>query len=339
MAKNLSYTERLKIEILYKDHVSQREIAVRLGRHYNTIYNEIKRGKTRLRNGQTWLEYDYYSAEIGQSKHEKQCANKGRDLKIGNDYAFVNHVEDCIVNKKFSPYATLQSAKGKFKTDICLTTLYHYIDMGLFLNVTNKDLPCKKDTPANAYKAVRPSYKNLKGKSIEKRPKSVYERSEFGHWELDTVVGGKGKSKECLMVLTERMTRNEILMKLASKCMDEVTKALDRLETAYGAENFKQTFKTITCDNGTEFLNSKGIEKSLYSSEPRTTVYYCHPYCSSERGSNENQNKLVRRWCPKGCDFSNYTDEQIQNIQDWINNYPRKLFNGKSSNEYMISLS
>lgn len=339
MAKNLSYAERIKIETMLKDGITQREIAKRLGRHYNTINYEIKKGLTKLRNGSTWLEYDFYSADIGQKKHNEHNANKGRDLKIGNDYAFVRHVEDCILNKRYSPYATLQTAKGRFKTDICLTTLYHYIDKGIFLNVTNKHLPVKKNARETSYDAVRPSYKNIRGKSIEKRPKAVYGRSTFGHWELDTVVGGKGKSRACLLVLTERKSRNEIIMKLASKTMDEVVKAFDALETAYGAEHFKQIFKTITSDNGVEFLDSEGIEKSKYTSEPRTALFYCHPYCSSERGSNENQNKLIRRFCPKGCDFGDYTDEEIRDIQDWINNYPRKIFNGMSSNEYIASFA
>uniref|UniRef100_UPI004056AF9C IS30 family transposase n=1 Tax=Acetatifactor sp. TaxID=1872090 RepID=UPI004056AF9C len=337
MAKNLTYTERIKIETMLKDGLTQREIATRLNRHYNTINYEIKRGLTQLRDGATWLEYDYYSAEIGQKKHDEHNANKGRDLKIGNDYAFVHHVEDCIVNKHYSPYAALQTAKGKFKTDICLTTLYHYIDSGIFLNVTNKHLPIKKNDRKTSYNAVRTSYKNLRGKSIEERPKAVNERDTFGHWELDTVVGGKGKSRACLMVLTERKSRNELIMKLASKTMEEVVRAFNTIESLYGAERFKETFKTITSDNGVEFLDAEGIEKSQYTDEPRTTLYYCHPYCSSERGSNENQNKLIRRFCPKGCDFADYTDEQIQEIQEWINNYPRKLFNGLSSNQYIES--
>lgn len=339
MSKNLSYRERIEIETMLKDGITQREIARRLGRHYNTINYEIKKGNTMLRDGQTWLEYKYYSAEIGQANHEKHNANKGRDLKIGNDYAFVRHVENCILNKKYSPYATLQTAKGKFKTDICLTTLYHYIDKGIFLNVTNKHLPIKRNTRKNVYKPVRPSYKALRGKSIEKRPKSIYRRDTFGHWELDTVVGGVGKSRACLMVLTERKSRNEIIMKIASKTQEEVVKAFDTLEKLYGTSRFKSMFKTITSDNGVEFLDSDGIEKSKITDSKRTTLYYCHPYCSSERGSNENQNKLIRRFCPKGCNFDDYTDEQIKDIENWINNYPRKLFNGLSSNQYMQSLA
>lgn len=330
----LTANERIKIEYMLEDGYSQREIAKRLGRHYNTIYKEIKRGLVTLRDGRTWLDYTVYKADVGQRIQQEHAANKGAPLKIGNDMEFVRFVEHMVLDKKYSPYAVLQAARGKYRTQICKTTLYKYIDMGLFMNVTNKDLPVKKDAPKNAHEPVRAAYNNRRGKSIEERPKAVNKRNSFGHWELDTVVGGRGKSSQCLLVLTERKTRYEIIMKLADKTMDSVVKAFHRLEDAYGLEAFKERFKTITADNGTEFFDSVGIEQSP-TGEQRTTLYYCHPYCPSERGTNENTNKLIRRHCPKGCDFADYSDEDMQNVQDWVNNYPRKLFGGKSASDML----
>ena len=151
---------------------------------------------------------------------------------------------------------------------------------------------------------------------------------------MDTVVSGTGKSKACLLVLSERATREELIYKIAGKSCEYVIKALDRLERKIGTKTFRENFKTITCDNGVEFLNFEGIEKSSRNKRTkRTKVYYCHPYCSSERGTNENQNKLIRRFIPKGANIDDYTDEQIIYIQNWINNYPRKIFDGKSSNQ------
>ena len=66
----------------------------------------------------------------------------------------------------------------------------------------------------------------------------------------------------------------------------------------------------------------------------RTKVYYCNPYNACERGSNENANKLIRRWIPKGSHISKFTDKYIQDLQDWINTYPRKIFDYLSSQEY-----
>ncbi len=330
----LTESERQRIEYMLQDGYTQREIARRLGRHYNTINREIKQGLVTLRDGKTWIDYTVYKSDVAQRKHNEKQTNKGAPLKIGNDMDFVRFVEQKIVQEKYSPYAVLQLAKGKFRTQICKTTLYKYIDMGLFLNLTNKDLPIKKDPRQKSYKPLRRAYNNVRGKSIEERPKAVKSRNSFGHWEMDTVVSGKGKSTSCVLVLTERLSRNEIILKMPDKTMTSVVRALDKLETLYGQDGFKKCFQTITADNGTEFYNHKGIERSIYGGQ-RTTVYFCHPYCPSERGSNENANKLIRRHFPKGCDFADYTQEQINKVQDWINNYPRALFGGKSSADMM----
>ena len=170
--------------------------------------------------------------------------------------------------------------------------------------------------------------------SIEKRPKEVYDRLSYGHWELDTVESGKGDSS-CLFVFTERMTREELIYKAEGKNQKSLLKILNRIERNLTAPVFRETFKTITCDNGVEFLDMDAMEKSYYNKVmKRTKVYYCHPYNACERGSNENANKLIRRWIPKGSHISKFTDEYIKDIQDWINTYPRKIFDYLSSQEY-----
>ena len=107
--------------------------------------------------------------------------------------------------------------------------------------------------------------------------------------------------------------------------MEMVVKALDNLEEKWGAL-FSQIFKTITVDNGSEFSDCKGIERSALGEGSRTKVYYCHPYSSWERGSNEVTNRMVRRKVPKGTNFDDRTEEDIQEVENWINNYPRELF-------------
>jgi IS30 family transposase len=95
---------------------------------------------------------------------------------------------------------------------------------------------------------------------------------------------------------------------------------------------FSETFKTITCDNGCENLDFEGIENSVRNKRKRTKVYYAHPYSSWERGTNENINKMICRFIPKGIDISAFSVKQITQIQHWINNYPRRIFNGLSAN-------
>lgn len=96
------------------------------------------------------------------------------------------------------------------------------------------------------------------------------------------------------------------------------------LEREYGA-NFSKIFRTITVDNGSEFSDCAGMEKSCRRKGNRTKIYYCHPYSLYERGSNENVNKMIRRWFPKGTDFRKVTAKAIQKVEDWINNYPREI--------------
>lgn len=149
---------------------------------------------------------------------------------------------------------------------------------------------------------------------------------------MDCVVGKKGTSKT-LLVLTERCTRMEIVRLMKDHTAKSVVKALDGIERQCGMNRFSKLFKTITVDNGAEFQDCDGIERSVFRSRLRTKVYFCHPYSSWERGSNENQNKLVRRHYPKGYDFTKTTQAEIRKVENWINNYPREIFGFYSSSD------
>ena len=150
---------------------------------------------------------------------------------------------------------------------------------------------------------------------------------------MDTVRGQQGKSKKSLLVLTERKSRIEIIDLLKDGTSKQVIKALNRLERELGEKKFREIFKTITVDNGVEFSDWKGMERSRRNKRNRTKIYYCHPYSSYERGSNENQNKLIRRHIPKGEDIKLYSKKTIKWIEKWINHYPRELFGGRCAEE------
>ena len=97
----------------------------------------------------------------------------------------------------------------------------------------------------------------------------------FGHWELDIVVG-KLKIKSALMVMTERSIGMEIIRKIESKSQECIVRELDKIERKIGTKRFRETFKTITCDNSCENLDFKGMEKSVLTNIPRTQVFYVH---------------------------------------------------------------
>ena len=330
--KHLNYEQRIKIEALSKTGMKSEEIALYIGCSGRTVRRELAKGRTKLLNSDLTTKTEY-SADIGQQKHDYAATAKGPMLKIGKDYELVKYIEHLIINKKMSPYAAAEKIKqsGKFKTTISYKTIYNYIDNGLFPHLTNKHLPVKKNGKKRKYNHIRTAVNNTKGRSISERDAAIEKRDIYGHWEMDTVVG-KRKTKEVLLVLTERMTRQEIIRKIKSKSQECVVNELNKIERKLGSKKFRETFKTITCDNGCENLDFKGIEKSALTKKKRTEVYYAHPYSSWERGSNENANKLVRKFIPTGADIGEVTHKRVKMIEDWINNYPRRILNGLSSN-------
>ena len=153
----------------------------------------------------------------------------------------------------------------------------------------------------------------------------------MGHWEIDCIESGKGKGPACLLTLNERKLRDTIIVKLSSQTQASVIAALDRIERQLGKEEFARTFKSITSDNGSEFLDWRSIERSCLEEEDRTKHYFAHPYSSWERGSNENTNGIIRWFIPKGSNIDDYSAKEIKEIQDWINNLPRRILKGHSS--------
>jgi IS30 family transposase len=210
---------------------------------------------------------------------------------------------------------------------VCAKTVYNWLQRGYIAGFAMKRKQRKL-----AMRNV--AYKNPTAKRIDERPQEANERAS-GHWEMDLVVSGAGKAGS-LLVFTERASRQELIHLLPDKKQSSVIAVLDTLERRYKS-NFKKIFKTITCDNGSEFLNSDGLEQSSISKGKRTEVYYAHPYSSWERGSNENANKLIRKFIPKGEDISKLPVAYIKRIEKWMNNYPRRIFGYKTANEARIA--
>ena len=146
---------------------------------------------------------------------------------------------------------------------------------------------------------------------------------------MDTVQGTK-TTKPCLLVLSERKTRQELIFKLDNKQCSSVWSVLE-----CNWNFLKPYVKTITCDNGVEFSTNYNFTNDDLKEFVRTNLFYCHPYRSGERGTNENQNKLIRRFYPKGNDLTNVIQDDLNKIQDFINNMPRKIFNGLTSNQFL----
>lgn len=330
--RHMTEKDRYFIEKSLKVKMPVKQIADTLGFSRQAVYAEIKKGKT-IQLGKLLEPVTVYLSDAGQRVHDNAMAHTGRPRKLLCDDEYLLQIKDWIINKKYSPWA---AAVRVGKNKVCTRTLYNYIYTGYINGLNVYALPYAQPKKKKTQKAVKRPFS--RGRSIEERPRCVLNRDTFGHWEMDTVYSSKD-DKSCLLVLSERMTRQEIVMKVKDRTRASILTGLNRLERQMGAPAFRNTFKTVTCDNGMEFADWQGIEKSKLNKGSRTTVYFCHPYCSGERGTNENINRMIRRWIPKGDDIGLYSATEIKRIQDWINDYPRRIFNGMSANEYRALLT
>jgi IS30 family transposase len=332
---HLTERDRYKIEGLLEGKKKVCEIAVILRRDESTIYREIERGTVKRQQTNLSMK-DQYRANFAQADYNKQGRNKERSLKIGKDKKLEAYIRIKLVEEHFSPDAIIGQIKAEgreFESNITTKTLYNYIEAGVFSGISNENLWQKRKKKKRGYKTVsRVNTKNKGCRSIEDRPKKIDNRAEYGHWEGDTVKGPLG-AKAGLFTLTERKTREEIIVKIGDGTQEAIQEAIDGIETKYRAE-FKVKFKSITFDNGVEFLGWRKLEVSVTGvNERRTTVYFAHSYSSWERGTNENQNRMIRRFIPKGTNIANVSEEDVQWIQDWMNNYPRKILGYKTANQ------
>ena len=337
---HMTRDERLKLDALRRAGVSVAKCARQLGFCRQTIYNELGRGECDVVHEVNGYLRDMkeYSADKGQQLHDDHQAMKGRPMKIGTDRAYADFLERKMLGigedgkadrrKRYSPAAALAAARAEgFATSVSVNTLYSYIDKGVFLRLTNKDLWVKgKKKKGGKRPERRTVHPKLPG--IWERPEEINQRQEFGHWEMDLVVSGE-KGRGALLTLTERQTRQEKIFKLPDKRACSVRAVFDRLERNMSRKQFQETFKSLTTDNGPEFLEYDKLRQSIRDG-PRFDIYYCHSYSAWEKGTNENHNRMIRRWFPKGTDFSKVPQREIAALQDWMNGYPRKSLGWKT---------
>ncbi len=332
--KHLKWEERIQIETLQREGLSLKDIGKRLGRSTRTIRREIPRGWVIHRISKYRVE-ERYSADRGQTVYDANMRSRGTGSVI--DEHLQKYLYHHIVEQRESPgVVAARMKKDGLEYAVCKKTIYNLIDRGKIPGVSNESLWEKSKRKQKRRTLHRKRKRSVPpDRSIENRPERIHEREEMGHWEIDLVVGGKGKGSSALLTLTERKTRKEILRKLKDKTQTAVLRAINGIERQMGVEAFKVVFKSITADNGSEFLDYEALERSVAGGS-RTHIYYAHPYSSWERGSNENANRIIRRFIPKGCDISKFTQKQIQVIEDWINNYPRKILDFETAEERFI---
>lgn len=346
--QHLTLEDRKMLEYLYNANLkrpkgkrkNQRELAQDLGWSQATLSRELRRGRVKqLRSNLE--EYEAYSALVAQNVVSQRQANKGPKLKIGTDHVLATKIEKMLTGEevkglkrlRFSPEAVVMHFNEHgwpSETKLSARTIYNYVYSELFLNVSRKDLPRKGTKPKRRYRRIEKRLRPPDCKRIEERPESAKKRQEAGHWEMDCIESIKS-DKTCLLTLVDRYTRECLIFKLGRQTQKAVLRRINGLERKMGTLAFKEKFKTITVDNGAEFLDWKSLEKSVYNDGKRTAVYYAHAYSSWERGSSENLNGFIRYFIPKKTELRYIREREIKKLEDFINSYPRKLLNGRSS--------
>ncbi|WP_062468887.1 IS30 family transposase, partial [Jeotgalibaca dankookensis] len=165
------------------------------------------------------------------------------------------------------------------------------------------------------------------GTSISKRPKDVKKRTTFGHWELDTVVSGRGQAKGCVATFLERKSRWYLAIKIPNRSASSMEGAIRKLTTLFP----ETAFQSFTTDRGKEFSCYPVIEEDL-----SIPVYFADPYSSWQRGSNENSNGLLREFFPKRTNFDHVEQEELQKALYLINNRPRKCLGYRTPHEVFM---
>ncbi len=307
--KKLNQEERFYISKRLQAGDNERQIAIDLKRSPSTITREIVRNQDPI----TGL----YSGIVAEEKAKSRQKNANRKLEVINTIsskAYYTILEE--LQKRTSPEQIAAILSDELGEPISHQAIYNYIRKDkanggkLYLYLRRKGRRyryCKKETKVL-----------INGKkSIEIRPLKLALLQSFGNWEIDTIFGKDQKS--FLLTIVEMRTKYTIIRKIANKESATVKAEIDKIMAETGI-----VIKTMTSDNGGEFAEHAAISKAY-----NFDWYFCHPFCSGERGLNENTKGLIRDFLPKGTDFNLISDEEILEIQNNLNRRPRKALQFK----------
>ena len=314
MSNDLTNYERQKLQYWLRTKMSLREIADIMRRTHSVLSKEINK------NGGG--DRQKYRADVAQMMSEKR-RHKQRKGKL-DKYPELKRIVVDGLEEGWSP----DVIAGKLKTSgepqtISHESIYHYIynKDGRFEGLYKY---LRQGKPKRQKRGSRKSG-NLRIPeriSIHQRPAVVGERARYGDWESDSVIFSRQKT--ILSVQSERKSKLIRMHKAENKTAEETKYAL--IKTVESLPN--ELFKTMTFDNGGEGAKHMEIKK-----EYGVETYFCDPFSSWQKGGVENANKLIRQYLPRKIDMSKLTDRDIYDIQEKLNNRPRKCLNYQTANE------
>ena len=299
---HLSYEQRYTIEVLLCQGKKQSEIAEIISRSKSVVSREISRNCDQRSN--------VYKAKLAQSKYYSGLCGKPKAMKV------TTAIEQQIITLLEQDYSPEQ-VSGYLKKEGLETMSHEWIyqlvwkdkksDGNLHTHLRRKGRRYRK---RGSSKDSRGIIKNRV--SIDQRPNIVEKRERFGDLEVDLIIGKN--HKQAILTVNDRASGMLKMKKVKSKNADEVTQAINDV-----LEEWIPYIQTITADNGKEFAGHQNVAEFL-----KIDYYFAHPYHSWERGSNENLNGLVRQYFKKGTDFDKIMDQRIDEVENKLNNRPRK---------------
>lgn len=308
---HLTQDERYQIAILAKAGHSKSEIARLMDRHKSCIGREIKRN----------------SGERGYRPKQAQAFSQARRRACENGPRIAAQTW-AEVETRLAETWSPEQISGYLKANDQPTVSHESIYLHIYADkraggTLHRTLRCQK--------ARRKRYGGRERRgtipnqvSIEQRPAIVDNRERFGDWEVDLVIGAG--QKQALVTINERTSRYTMMAHVPFKTAQAVADAMISLLTPFAA-----CVHTLTSDNGKEFAQHERIAKQL-----EADFYFAHPYCSWERGANENMNGLIREFFPKKMDFTSITQAKINSAAHFLNHRPRKCLGYKTPHEVFM---
>lgn len=297
---HLTTFERGRIEALHKIGCSTRTIGVTIGMHHSTVARELKRNSGAA-----------YCAEAAQECYGILRRHSIPPGKLTQELCQV--IEDHLT----ATWSPEQIANTITLGQVSFKTIYSWLYQGKLHRGNLNTLRHK----GKRHKSAEKRGKFAVGMSISQRPPDVKGRETFGHWELDTMVSSRGKSKGCFATFVERKSRLYTAFKIPDRTADSMEKAIKMLYSTLPAG----VFKTGTTDRGKEFACFDAVKAQL-----GLPLYFADPYSSWQRGSNENSNGLLREFYPKKTDLALVNQQKLTQTLFLINNRPRKCLGWKS---------
>lgn len=319
--RRLSFQERVIIQTLWEGGESKTFIANRLKRNKSTITREINKWEKHPDDKYKARLADWY---VRDNYLNKRCFDKIQTHSLLRFYVYKGLL------KHWTPEQIAGRIKLKYPNNPVMTISHEAIYAHIYRHRQAKLnlklialLPSKRTRRRLNHKSRGVSKFKVTDKvSIDKRPDFINNRSQIGHWEGDLIIGQNRAS--ALITLVERKSRFTLILKVPNKKSETVTEEIRNLFSQIP----NRLRRSITYDNGVEMANHLWLTRKT-----GTKVYFAHPYSSWERGTNENTNGIIRRYYPKKTDFHKLTYQELIELQNKLNNRPRKILGYKTPAE------